>query len=468
MSVSGHGVGSELGSYRIEALLGRGGMGIVYRATDLRLGRRVALKLLPADLAVEERFRRRFLSESRLAASIDHAGIVPIYEAGEIDGQLYIAMRYVEGTDLAALLRREGPLDPARAVALVAQLGAALDAAHAHGLLHRDVKPSNALIADEGSGEHVYLADFGLTKDMVSPSDPTASDHLAGTVGYLAPERISGGPADGRADLYALGCVLFECLTGEVPFPRDSDVAAIYAHLEDEPPHVTARRPGLPSALDDVVDRALAKDPDERWGSGAQLAGAASATLNGAGAGPARRVRVRVARRPPRRRTAALALAAVLAVLAAAAGLLVARGRDDAALVIPDVDSAALIDPAHGTLTADVGVGDSPVAVVQGAGSLWVANRDSASVSRIDLATRAVRQTTIVGDGPDAIAFGAGALWVANGLDGTLSWISPMTDQGSADPDRQYAGRRLRCRRSRVGRCCGRPHAHAVRPDHPA
>src|SRR4051812_14492721 len=157
-------IGTQLGSYRIEALLGRGGMGVVYRATDLRLGRQVALKLLAPHVTQDQRFRTRFLAESRLAASIDHAGIVPIYEAGEVDDHLYIAMRYVEGTDLASLLRAEGPLAPDRAVGLVAQLADALDAAHARGLVHRDVKPSNALIAVEGAAEHVYLADFGLTK----------------------------------------------------------------------------------------------------------------------------------------------------------------------------------------------------------------------------------------------------------------------------------------------------------------
>ena len=168
---------------------------------------------------------------------------MPIYEAGEVDGQLYIAMRYVEGTDLGSLLRREGPLAPERAVALVGQLADALDAAHARGLVHRDVKPSNALVAVEGAAEHVYLADFGLTKHTRPPVGLTASDQLVGTVDYVAPERIRGEPADGRADIYSLGCVLFECLTGEVPFPRGSEVATIYAHLEDDPPRASERRP---------------------------------------------------------------------------------------------------------------------------------------------------------------------------------------------------------------------------------
>ena len=244
--VSAPSIGTQLGSYRIEALLGRGGMGVVYRAEDLRLGRSVALKLLAPHLTEDARFRCRFLAESRLAASIDHAGIVPIYEAGESDGQLYIAMRYVDGTDLGSLLHRGGPMEPQRAIDLVAQLGNALDAAHARGLVHRDVKPSNALIAVEGADEHVYLADFGLTRTMATAGGVTAGDQLVGTVDYLAPECITGEPADGRADIYSLGCVLFEALTGEVPFPRDSEVAAIYAHLEDEPPRPSERRPGVP------------------------------------------------------------------------------------------------------------------------------------------------------------------------------------------------------------------------------
>ena len=258
-----HDVGSSIGPYRIEALLGRGGMGVVYRATDPRLGRQVALKLLSPELSGDARFRARFERESHLAASIDHAGIVPIYEAGEIDGLLYIAMRYVDGSDLAQLLRREGPLEPARAIELVGQLAEALDAAHARGLIHRDVKPSNALVAREGAREHVYLADFGLTKTS-GPDPVTASGQLMGTVAYLAPEVIRGEQPGSSADIYALGCVLFECLTGEVPFTGSNEAAVIYGHLETPPPSVRDRSPRLPVALDPVIARALAKDPAER------------------------------------------------------------------------------------------------------------------------------------------------------------------------------------------------------------
>jgi YVTN family beta-propeller protein len=421
--VSVPGVGTQLGSYRIEAFLGRGGMGVVYRATDLRLGRQVALKLLAPHATQDQRFRAQFLAESRLAASIDHAGIVPIYEAGEVDDHLYIAMRYVEGTDLASLLRAEGALAPDRAVGLVGQLAEALDAAHARGLVHRDVKPSNALIAREGAAEHVYLADFGLTKHITTAGRLTASGQLVGTIDYLAPERIRAEEADGRADLYALGCVLFECVTGEVPFPRDSEAAAIYAHLEDEPPRASERRPGLPRALDDVISRALAKDPKSRWQSGAELVGAARAALPATAAQS--RARTRLSRRVPRRALVVFALMAVLAILG---GLLLARSGKEPTIALADADAVAVIDPGRASLLDDIDVGASPSDVAAGAGAVWVANADGGSVSRIDRRTRTPRQTIPVGAGPIAVAVGAGGVWTANSLDGTVSWISPATN----------------------------------------
>jgi YVTN family beta-propeller protein len=422
---SGPAIGAELGGYRLEALIGRGGMSAVYRAEDLRLGRRVALKFLAPELAQDARFRERFLAESRLAASIDHAGIVPIFEAGEVDGLLYIAMRYVEGTDLRALLARDGPLPAERAVDLVAQLAGALDAAHARGLVHRDVKPSNALIAVESGVEHVYLADFGLTKHTTSRGGPTATGQMVGTVDYVAPEQIRGEAVDGRADLYSLGCVLFECLTGEVPFPRGSEVATIYAHLEDEPPCPSARRADVTPAMDAVVTRAMAKDPAHRWQSGAALAAAARAALPGtAASGPAAPAR---GRRPPRSRVL-VGLALVAALLAALGVALLARSNGPA-LAVADADAVAVINPGRGSLVADIPVGSSPSQVAAGSGALWVANTNAGTVSRVDLRTRSVDQTITVGSGPSAVAVGAGGVWVVNTLDGTLSWISPATDQ---------------------------------------
>jgi YVTN family beta-propeller protein len=421
---SGPAIGAELGGYRLEALVGRGGMSAVYRAKDLRLGRPVALKVLAAELAEDERFRARFLAESRLAASIDHPNIVPIFEAGEADGLLYIAMQYVAGTDLRALLRSDGPLAPGRAVALVAQLAEALDAAHARGLVHRDVKPSNALVAVVGAREHVYLADFGLTRHTTSPGGPTASGQMVGTVAYVAPEQIRGGDVDGRADLYSLGCVLFECLTGEVPFPRRSEVATIYAHLEDDPPRPSERRPGLPAGLDAVVARALGKDPERRWRSGAELAAAAHAALE-AGRDTARAWPLHGF--APR---AALAVVGLLLALAAAFGaLLIGRSGGGATLAGIDANAVAVIDPGHASSRAKIPIGVSPSRIAPGAAAVWVTSTDDRTVSRLDPGTHTVRQTIDVGNGPGAIAAGEGGVWVVNSLDGTVSWISPTTNQ---------------------------------------
>ncbi len=258
-------LGTDLGPYRIERVLGRGGMGVVYLAEQRDLGRKVALKLLAPDFADDEAFRARFLRESHLAASIDHANIIPIYEAGEADGTYYLAMRYVEGTDLDERLRA-GPLDPALTIALLAQVAGALDAAHARGLVHRDVKPANLLLADEG-GEvpHVYLTDFGLTKKRASQSGLTRAGSTLGTLEYMAPEQVEGGAVDAPADEYALACVAFQCLTGRVPFPRESDVAVAMAHLHDEPPSAVALRPELPAGVDAVLARGMAKDRDARY-----------------------------------------------------------------------------------------------------------------------------------------------------------------------------------------------------------
>jgi serine/threonine-protein kinase len=258
-------IGSTLAGYRIEALIGRGGMGVVYRATDLRLERPVALKLIAPERAEEPGFRSRFLHESRIAASLDHPNVIPIYEAGEADGALFIAMRYVEGSDLKSLLRDDGRLQPDRALELLAQIAGALDAAHARGLVHRDVKPANILV--DGTG-HVYLSDFGLTKLTDEATSLSAPGQLLGTLEYLSPEQIRGEPLDGRADVYALGCVLYECVSGTPPF-RGTEAEVLWAHMQVEPPAV-----GVPE-LEYVIRRALAKDRDERFRSCRQLVAAA-------------------------------------------------------------------------------------------------------------------------------------------------------------------------------------------------
>ncbi|MGH3099907.1 MAG: protein kinase domain-containing protein, partial [Thermoleophilia bacterium] len=281
-------VGTELAGYRIESLLGWGGMSVVYLAEDLRLKRLVALKLLAARLADNGAFRERFLRESELAASIDHPNIVPIYEAGTAEGVLFIAMRYVEGGDLKHRVQ-VGRMDPADAIGIVAQVAIALDAAHGRGLVHRDVKPSNILLdtgARPDGSDHVYLADFGLTKHV---SDDTGSGDggLIGTVDYVAPEQIAGGEVDGMADVYSLGCVLFETLVGHPPFRRhrrESELAVLFAHLDAEAPAVSEERPDLPVALDAVIVRALAKEPKQRYPSCRELArGAYAVAVHEAG-----------------------------------------------------------------------------------------------------------------------------------------------------------------------------------------
>jgi predicted Ser/Thr protein kinase len=271
--------GSLIAGYRIEEEIGKGGMGVVYRATQVALRRPVALKLIAPELADDERFRERFKRESRLAASIDHPNVIPIYEAGESDGSLFISMRWVDGTNLLTLIRRGGGLDPKRAVAIIVQLAAALDAAHSRGVVHRDVKPANVLVAT-GEVEHAYLTDFGLVKSVAGGRGLTRSGEMVGTIDYISPEQIRGEGSDACSDVYSLGCVLFECLAGRVPFDADTDVAKIYAHLNDRPPRLSGLVSGLPGALDSVVNRAMAKDRAKRYRSAGDLARAAVIAAN--------------------------------------------------------------------------------------------------------------------------------------------------------------------------------------------
>lgn len=278
-------VGEEFAGYRIEAVLGRGGMGIVYRAEHLELERKVALKLLAEALSEDETFRKRFIRESKLAASMDHPNVIPIYGAGDHDGLLFIAMRYVDGSDLKQVIKQEGSIDPARSLFLLEQAASALDAAHSRELVHRDVKPHNMLIATSAgfAGDHVYLSDFGLAKHVTSRTEITATGTFMGTVDYVAPEQIEGKSATPASDVYSLGCVLFECLTGSVPFPGDTDMAVAHAHLSDTPPQVTTHRDDLPSGLDKVVAQALAKSPEERYATCGEIVSAARTVFEASG-----------------------------------------------------------------------------------------------------------------------------------------------------------------------------------------
>ncbi len=261
-------VGAELAGYRSEALIGRGGAGVVYRATHLRLQRPAAVKLLAAGLATDAEYRRRFEREARLAASLDHDHIVPIYDAGYGEGVLYLAMRHIDGPNLATVIENGGPMDLHRVCGLLAGVAEALDGAHRAGLVHRDVKPANVLLTEAGrsSGrERAYLCDFGIARHAATSSALTATGQFLGTLQYCAPEQIQGQLIDGRADQYALACVIYHCLTGRVPYPADEPAAAMFAHISAEPPRASAHKPTLPPAVDDIIARALAKQPAQRY-----------------------------------------------------------------------------------------------------------------------------------------------------------------------------------------------------------
>jgi DNA-binding beta-propeller fold protein YncE len=376
--------GGELLGFRVERVIGRGGMGVVYLAQQLVLDRLVALKLLAPELASDEVFRERFLRESRLAASLDHPNIVPVFDAGEVEGRLYIAMRYVEGRDLGRLLAEEGPLAPERAIALLAPVADALDAAHAKGLVHRDVKPSNILL---DQAERPYLADFGLTKES-SERGLVEQSHFAASLGYVAPEQIEGRPVDGGADQYALACVLFVCLTGGTPFANGSPMAALWGHLNDPPPGVSERNPQLPEAVDSVFEHALAKDPAERYATCGDFATAATRAL-----GLAQAPRLL---RP--RWMAALTAAVLLLAAAAAVGAILAFGGDRAPK--PDLTvrhtSAVRIDPETNEVAAVVDVGPGPKAIAIGGRTVWVYNIREGTVTAIDAETSEIQRVSRV------------------------------------------------------------------------
>jgi YVTN family beta-propeller protein len=385
MVASGN-IGTELAGYRLEALIGRGGMGVVYRARDLALDRDVALKLLAPHLADDVSFRERFLTESRVAASLEHPNVVPIHDAGEIDGQLYIAMRLVDGTDLKALLR-EGPLEPARAVRILEQVAGALDAAHARGLVHRDVKPSNVLLDER---EHAYLADFGLSRYLGEAAAALGAENSLGTIDYVAPEQIRGEEIDGRADVYALACLLYECLAGGPPFRRASDAATLYAHLEDD-------APALPT-LDEVLPKALAKDPSERYQTCAELIDEAREALGIA---------------EPKRSRWPLAFAAVGLAVIGAALLAFFLTRGDGAAPAAQGGRLLRIDPSSNRVTASFPVGDGPQGVAVGSGHVWVASFRDSTLWQLDPKSGGGPTRIAAVGRPYAVTIGDGAAYVA-------------------------------------------------------
>jgi YVTN family beta-propeller protein len=451
-------LGSRLAGYRIQAPLGRGGMGMVYLAEQTGPHRQVALKLLLDPATASEAFRERFLRESELAAAIDHPNVLPVYDAGETDGVLWIAMRYVDGIDLAALLARDGPLAAEQALAIAGQVAGALDAAHARGLVHRDVKPGNILLAmDGGAVAHAYLADFGLTKRIGGARGLTASGQVLGTIDYVAPEQVEGGPVDGLADQYSLGCVLFECLTGVVPFRRDSELAVLWAHVHDPPPRIDDHRPDLPAALDEVIGRALAKAPGDRYPSCGALVAAAQAALAGAApAGLRHRIARAVGRRARHRRRAGLTrrsslvlsiTAAVLSAVLLVVAVVVARdggaptGPTTPAVVLA-ADRAVRINPATYEPVASVAVGTEPSAVVGGGGLVWVASRRDGTVSVVDPDTNRVQATIPAsgsgpaGQGGSGLAYASGSLWVANTAQRQVARVEPDAEPTALIPVR--------------------------------
>ena len=404
--------GTDFVGYRIEEEIGRGGMGVVYRAYDLRLKRTVALKLIAPDLALDERFRARFARETELVMSLEHPNVVPIYDAGDVDGRLYLAMRLVD-SDLRKVLRAVGSLEPAQALAICRQVASSLDAAHAKGLVHRDVKPSNVLL---DGNEHVYLADFGLTRRLDEQGSLATDGRSVGTPAYLAPEQIEARPVDGRTDVYALGCMLFECLTGGPPFARGSRLETAWAHLEEEPPSARALVPELPEAIDPVLRTALAKEPDERYPSCAALISAAKHALGLGHSTPLHR-----------RRTVLLVAAVTLVVFAAAAVAAVlatdSHGKATAPLFARP-DSLVRIDPVAHKVSAVINIGSDPVVAAAGGHDIWAYNKNDDTISEVDATTnRLVKTTTIVGipdqccslfTGP-VLAADASGVWFVNG-----------------------------------------------------
>jgi len=479
-------IGSVLAGYRIEGVAGEGGMGRVYRATQVGLNRPVALKVIVPALADDPDFRARFERESYLSASIDHPNVIPVYQAGEADGRLFIAMRWVEGTDLRSLILSEGGLDAGRAVAIVEQIAAALDAAHSGGLVHRDVKPANVLLTSSHGQEHAYLTDFGLTKKTSSSTGLTKTGHFLGTPDYTPPEQIKGERADARADVYALGCLLFHTITGRTPFDRDTEVAKMYAHLHDPPPSAVEAVPGTPPGLDAVISRALAKEPDQRYPSPGDLGRGARAALTGddpsqperslatglAAPGapevaptapspgpaptapapaptvsptpppaPAPPLAPRATAAPPapsaerpRRRALPIALAGVLALAVlggalAVAGVFSGDSKDSASTAgdpgnSSDSTGSDSDESAAPKAVATIPAGKGPDGIVVDGTTVWVSNSRGNTLTRLDTKTsKPIGKPLKVGTNPDQVAASKGVVWVTNTDDGTVSRV---------------------------------------------
>jgi ABC-type transport system substrate-binding protein len=417
--------GTVLAGLRVKARIGEGAMGAVYLAEEISGGRRVALKVLAPELARDERFRQRFLRESVIAAGLDHPNIVRTVASGDEDGVLYLAMDYVEGADLRELLQRNGSLDPERAVGLIAQVADALDAAHAAGLVHRDVKPGNIILSGNEPSERAYVCDFGLARHVSSVSSLTGERGFVGTIDYVPPEQIEGRQLDGRADIYSLGCVLYECLAGTRPFDRESELSVVFAHLNEPPPRLTDLRPDLPVAFDTVFATALAKSPDDRYSTCGEFARAARAALRG---------KTYVPRRTRRRLLVAGAVA-LAAVGAAIAGVLASQDETakaqavsfrPSALNVLDVRTRHVDERVPFGTRLDVGDGWSDVAVT--GRSAWVLLGARHRLLRIDVPTgRVVRVVNLPIQPGTRLLTALGSVWVTEDLGPRLLRIDART-----------------------------------------
>jgi serine/threonine protein kinase/DNA-binding beta-propeller fold protein YncE len=409
--------GTELAGYRIESHLARGGMGVLYLAEHLRLKRKVALKVLAPEIARDERFRERFLAEAEVAASLDHPNLVTVFDAGEAAGQLFIAMRLIDGVDLRALIDREGALDPDRAADLISQVARGLDAAHARGLIHRDVKPANILVSPNPDGsEHAYLTDFGLTKRPDQTTGLTRTGQFMGSVDYAAPEQFEGRPLDARTDVYSLACVAFECLTGQVPFRRDREASVMYAHLKEPAPAPSAIRPELGRAVDAAIQKAMAKAPGMRHlttGDFSRHLDEAILPKPSSGWAPA-------PPSPARRRRALIVAGFALAVAVVVAVIIVMEGRDrgpatatssspsgSPSLAVVGGGANARIDPTTNIVVAKAG---SIGFVAVGGGFVWVST--SAGLEKINPQTGKI--IGVIDLRPDDMVFGDGYLWATS------------------------------------------------------
>ncbi len=463
------GSGAIFAGYRVESEIGRGGMGVVYRAHHLALDRECALKLISPALSSDPRFRERFQRESRLAASLEHPNVVSVDHAGDERGTLYLAMRLVEGSDLHRIVETEGPLDLGRAARLIGGVAAGLDAAHARGLIHRDVKPANVLIESVDGGERVFLTDFGVSRTAGKGGTVTSSGELLGSPDYMAPEQIAGHRVDRRADIYALGCLVHYVLTGQAPFPRDNDMAKLFAHGNSPRPRPSELVPALPSGIDRVVGKAMAIGAQERYENAGQLAADLERVARGAEplaperpAPPPPPVEGVVTRRMPRpgrrRRVGAIVAAGALVAAAAIAAALVVGiggggssvptnpqpravdtvnvGREPTRLAVApsrlwvaSTGAAALYaldlvddQPAR----PPVPTGGSPVSVGIGFHSVWAINRGSSELLRLEPLSSPI--AIPVGPNPSDVAFDSSSVWVSNRGDGTVSRIDPETN----------------------------------------